>query len=1001
MDVMDDEVGAVISVAGQGWKRKRYITADEPLRDWMGHIDEYVEEVMRLEGRGDAADQVCPTCDPDQPGVPLYRCTGCCGFSMYCATCVVKAHATRPFCQVEEWHDGSFRRVPLVALGLVVQLNHPDGSDCENAHIVHQDFVVIDTGGVHRCTLSQCGCPGAPTFRQQLMRHRLFPASPNAPRTACTFAVLEQFHTLTCHGKVTMYDYYNALEAMTDSLGTSGLRDRHQVFARCIRQWRYVQMLKQGGRGNDCVRRPSNVLPGELAVRCPACPIPGENLPQGWENVPRDKQYLYELPIAMDACFRLKRRDVSSVAKDPRLVDGGAYMVQGAPYESFLKTVGSQEETTSSCSGLSALEHANTKYAKGYAETGKGIGVCARHEFVQPNGVVPLQAGERYANMDYALGSLLVHQSPRLKVLLSYDIACQFSKNLLERIDKLPEWLQFTEVARSMRFVVPKLHILGHKMACQLLYNIAYLLGGARTDGEGVERPWAHLGPLGTSLRQMGPGSAADTLDDHLNYWNWLKLISLGRFLLRKLLEALKEEAIQRVEFDEFSREQAHNVPAWRAEVLAFELDQESVRNPFEMPTSTVTEDSVQRDLAREEAEAAARGVEAACETSPADFISGLLELENDHRKLRREVAENAFTTTKQEESLFRQRTKLSRAETKVRAAQRVYTPSAIARLERWEADAANVGVPAEDRPLFPPSALSESERTSCIGGVVEVEARLRDAQCASSLQQIRDHLLAKARELRFKNSNLRHQGSTTRARTLLQNNDEKIKGFACKYIDAREALLQLRSEDVRWRAMDVNRDLRCMEERSDLPSRSQATGAAAPDAPAAATSHLQRLRNATGEGRRVTSWIWYGAGTSDPDAEGTELYEGVRVEWCKAFARLRRWQEQILLLREEMRRTEVSLKHRASLWGQRASSEARDGALGEGARAYALSQQRAYNQLRDHFCKLWNAAPQVRLNLSQAIQLAKELEENDLSEDRSAVALGDDASDSDDDEDA
>ena len=59
-----------------------------------------------------------------------------------------------------------------------------------------------------------------------------------------------------------------------------------------------------------------------------------------------------------------------------------------------LLTVFSQ--TTSSCSGLSALEQANSRYSKGYAETGKGIGVCARHEFVQPNGVVPLQAGERY-----------------------------------------------------------------------------------------------------------------------------------------------------------------------------------------------------------------------------------------------------------------------------------------------------------------------------------------------------------------------------------------------------------------------------------------------------------------------------------------------------------------------------------------------------------------------------------------------------------------------------
>lgn len=48
------------------------------------------------------------------------------------------------------------------------------------------------------------------------------------------------------------------------------------------------------------------------------------------------------------------------------------------------------------CTGLAALDHANTKYSWGYATTGVGLGVCARHEFVQKNGAVDLQKGERY-----------------------------------------------------------------------------------------------------------------------------------------------------------------------------------------------------------------------------------------------------------------------------------------------------------------------------------------------------------------------------------------------------------------------------------------------------------------------------------------------------------------------------------------------------------------------------------------------------------------------------
>jgi hypothetical protein len=49
----------------------------------------------------------------------------------------------------------------------------------------------------------------------------------------------------------------------------------------------------------------------------------------------------------------------------------------------------------STCSGLAALDYANTKFSRGYAATGVGMGVCARHEFVLPNAVGDLQKGER------------------------------------------------------------------------------------------------------------------------------------------------------------------------------------------------------------------------------------------------------------------------------------------------------------------------------------------------------------------------------------------------------------------------------------------------------------------------------------------------------------------------------------------------------------------------------------------------------------------------------
>jgi hypothetical protein len=51
------------------------------------------------------------------------------------------------------------------------------------------------------------------------------------------------------------------------------------------------------------------------------------------------------------------------------------------------------------CSGLSALDHANTKFSRGYSSTGVGICVCARHEFIQATGAGDLQKGERHADI--------------------------------------------------------------------------------------------------------------------------------------------------------------------------------------------------------------------------------------------------------------------------------------------------------------------------------------------------------------------------------------------------------------------------------------------------------------------------------------------------------------------------------------------------------------------------------------------------------------------------
>lgn len=49
----------------------------------------------------------------------------------------------------------------------------------------------------------------------------------------------------------------------------------------------------------------------------------------------------------------------------------------------------------SSCTGFSAVDHANTKFSRGYAATGVGGIFCARHGFWLALGVGDVQKGEK------------------------------------------------------------------------------------------------------------------------------------------------------------------------------------------------------------------------------------------------------------------------------------------------------------------------------------------------------------------------------------------------------------------------------------------------------------------------------------------------------------------------------------------------------------------------------------------------------------------------------
>ncbi|KIM71111.1 hypothetical protein PILCRDRAFT_17369 [Piloderma croceum F 1598] len=251
--------------------------------EWLPFRDTHVHELTQHEGWADLSKR-CIQCLQAEAA---YKCDDCFGPT--------------------HWNGNFWQSVPLIDLGLRVQLGHNSGP-CAAPRTFEMPLTVYHTNGAHLVNVSYCECnepAGGYLFANQLLRSLWFPASLTHPRTAFTFAVLKQFHHLTLQGKTTAYDFYNSLVHATDNTGLKLPPKRYNKFMMVMRWWRHIKMLKRAGHGHD----PAGVVAteqGSLAVECPACPHDGHNLPANWKWLPIAIAWIYTLYLAMDANFRLK-----------------------------------------------------------------------------------------------------------------------------------------------------------------------------------------------------------------------------------------------------------------------------------------------------------------------------------------------------------------------------------------------------------------------------------------------------------------------------------------------------------------------------------------------------------------------------------------------------------------------------------------------------------------------------------------------------------------------
>jgi hypothetical protein len=129
--------------------------------------------------------------------------------------------------------------------------------------------------------------------------------------------------------------------------------------------------------------------------------------------------------------------------------------------------------------------------------------------------------------MDYIILSALFGIT-LLRLLISYDIACQWWKNFASHMANYPEHLHIDLDTVEVVAAVPSFHIRAHGPECQQAYSLAFLLWVGRTVGEEVESGWSHMDPAAPSIKEMSPGHRHEVLNDHWGGWNFRKILNFS-----------------------------------------------------------------------------------------------------------------------------------------------------------------------------------------------------------------------------------------------------------------------------------------------------------------------------------------------------------------------------------------------------------------------------------------------------------------------------------------
>ncbi|KAF9064828.1 hypothetical protein BDP27DRAFT_1425414 [Rhodocollybia butyracea] len=583
--------------------------------------------------------------------------------------------------------------------------------------------------------------------------------------------------------KVSAEELYHTLERQTDNTGTSIPPMRLREFCRMIREFCCVRTNKRFGFGHH----PEGVdaaIAGDLAMKCPACPYPGINLPPDWESTSKDKRWVYKLFTLMDGNMKAVRLNASSEARDPGLNVGRAFFLNPTAHrqhvEVFDKHFPNQKST---CNDHKAVNSGTTAREQNCTVTGVFSVFCARHDTFRLQGTTDLRVGERQVDVNFAYINTLRYKAPTW-LTSTYDVFCQHSVNFFKHIEAYPPSLQPPQKKPNFQFLVPKFHLNAHAEACRVTFSLNWSPFVGQTDGECPERCWSETNVLAGSTKRMGPGLRWDTMDNHFGDHNWRKATSMVRGN-----EVLKKHSGAVITFEGMSEGIAdYTVKEWLKMVLDWEEDS-TKPNPFVATVWPLTYHKVRLDLAKKDEQRARdmpRLVDIAI--SPLQLIVQGLELGEQQRCYKWDSTHlESHATPLQQTKIREWSATLRRRIDAWFQAQHFHMPAA--RILRNHIVSSTAGS-VSDIPLLLPSAVMRGGGP-CSVELLEIEWKLRASQGLDELENLRKYLLSRTAIIKHKLNYGHGQYDGLRSAKAIETVNAKINACAARYRLHRMVLIQ------------------------------------------------------------------------------------------------------------------------------------------------------------------------------------------------------------------